>query len=121
MTLAKLSIDYGVLCRVFHALGAHTIFLLVYTRALTAATGGTRCWLWPSGGRTWPRSISWLLSVPPPRTPDGDRSDRHPTGAGPLRGFETCVEEMGRRLVAAGHAVRIYCRQWSVERDQQSD
>ena len=25
-------------------------------------------------------------------------------------GFETCVEEVGRRLVAAGHQVRVYCR-----------
>ena len=25
-------------------------------------------------------------------------------------GFETCVEEVGRRLVAAGHEVRVYCR-----------
>jgi len=26
-------------------------------------------------------------------------------------GFETCVEEVGRRLVARGHAVTVYCRQ----------
>lgn len=25
-------------------------------------------------------------------------------------GFETCVEEVGRRLVAAGHRVQVYCR-----------
>ncbi|HEY5822666.1 MAG TPA: DUF1972 domain-containing protein [Propionibacteriaceae bacterium] len=25
-------------------------------------------------------------------------------------GFETCVEEVGSRLVAAGHSVRVYCR-----------
>ncbi|WP_347343522.1 DUF1972 domain-containing protein [Jatrophihabitans telluris] len=25
-------------------------------------------------------------------------------------GFETCVEEVGRRLVARGHQVRVYCR-----------
>lgn len=25
-------------------------------------------------------------------------------------GFETCVEEVGRRLVTAGHTVRVYCR-----------
>ena len=25
-------------------------------------------------------------------------------------GFETCVEEVGQRLVAAGHEVRVYCR-----------
>lgn len=25
-------------------------------------------------------------------------------------GFETCIEEVGRRLVAAGHQVRVYCR-----------
>jgi len=25
-------------------------------------------------------------------------------------GFETCVEEVGQRLVAAGHQVRVYCR-----------
>src|SRR4051794_32741462 len=25
-------------------------------------------------------------------------------------GFETCVEEVGRRLVEAGHSVRVYCR-----------
>ncbi|MCW2810118.1 MAG: hypothetical protein JWP61_576 [Friedmanniella sp.] len=25
-------------------------------------------------------------------------------------GFETCVEEVGRRLVAGGHQVRVYCR-----------
>ena len=34
------------------------------------------------------------------------------TRGGPARygGFETCVEEVGRRLVAAGHQVRVYCR-----------
>jgi glycosyltransferase involved in cell wall biosynthesis len=26
-------------------------------------------------------------------------------------GFETCVEEVGTRLVKAGHSVRVYCRQ----------
>jgi glycosyltransferase involved in cell wall biosynthesis len=25
-------------------------------------------------------------------------------------GFETCIEEVGQRLVAAGHQVRVYCR-----------
>ena len=31
-------------------------------------------------------------------------------------GFETCVEEVGRRLVAAGHQVRVYCRPSGVSR-----
>lgn len=32
-------------------------------------------------------------------------------------GFETCVEEVGRRLVAAGHRVRVYCRPSGVSVD----
>ena len=31
-------------------------------------------------------------------------------------GFETCVEEVGRRLVAAGHQVRVFCRPSGVAR-----
>jgi glycosyltransferase involved in cell wall biosynthesis len=34
-------------------------------------------------------------------------------------GFETCVEEVGRRLVAAGHQVRVYCRPSGVAEDDE--
>src|SRR3712207_1406376 len=34
-------------------------------------------------------------------------------------GFETCVEEVGRRLVAAGHSVRVYCRPSGVAEDDE--
>jgi glycosyltransferase involved in cell wall biosynthesis len=32
-------------------------------------------------------------------------------------GFETCVEEVGRRLVKKGHYVVVYCRKWYYEKD----
>jgi glycosyltransferase involved in cell wall biosynthesis len=34
-------------------------------------------------------------------------------------GFETCVEEVGRRLAAAGHQVRVYCRPSGVAEDDE--
>ena len=35
-------------------------------------------------------------------------------------GFETCVEEVGRRLVAAGHQVRVYCRPSGIAEDDEA-
>jgi glycosyltransferase involved in cell wall biosynthesis len=37
-------------------------------------------------------------------------------------GFETCIEEVGQRLAAAGHQVRVYCRPGGVaEHDDELD
>ena len=33
-------------------------------------------------------------------------------------GFETCVEQLGSRLVARGHEVTVYCRSHHVDYDQ---
>ena len=33
-------------------------------------------------------------------------------------GFETCVEELGSRLVARGHHVTVYCRSHHIDYDQ---
>jgi len=36
-------------------------------------------------------------------------------------GFETCIEEVGRRLAAAGHTVVVYCRRADGDRDPLPD
>lgn len=39
------------------------------------------------------------------------RDGGHARGSGPLRGFETAIEEIGQRLVQRGHRVTVYCRE----------
>lgn len=61
-TLAKLPTDYGVLCLLFVLLGAHDLFLLLYTVLAVATTGYTLLVV-----RKWRRDVTALEAPAGPR------------------------------------------------------